>query len=88
LQTEGERSPNSRQVRSAIVAAEIARTIDARLPARVRSLRVDVQEDQFILRGVSGSYYVKQLAGHLAMTTLDAHMLGRLVNEIEVRTVR
>jgi hypothetical protein len=69
-------------------AAAIVRAIEGRLPARIRELRVDVEGEQFILRGVSGSYYVKQVAGHLAMTTMDAHLLGRLSNEIEVRSVR
>jgi hypothetical protein len=70
------------------VAAEIVRAIEGRLPARICDLRVDVEGEQFILRGISGSYYVKQVAGHLAMTTMDAHLLGRLSNEIEVRSVR
>jgi hypothetical protein len=70
------------------VAAEIVRAIESRLPARIPDLRVDVEGEQFILRGISGSYYVKQVAGHLAMTTMDAHLLGRLSNEIEVHSVR
>lgn len=84
----GESSQKNGQLRAAVVAAEIARTIEGRLPARIRNLRVQVKRDQFVLCGVSSSYYVKQLAGHLAMTTLETRMLGRLVNEIEVRTVR
>jgi hypothetical protein len=70
------------------VAAAIVSAIEARLPARIRSLRVDVEGEQFALRGISASYYVKQVAGHLAMTTMDAHLLGRLSNEIEVRSAR
>lgn len=70
------------------LVAEIVRVVEARLPGRVSGLKVVVQEDQFVLRGVSSSYYVKQVAGHLAMTTIDARLLGRLVNEIEVRSVR
>jgi hypothetical protein len=77
-------------VRSKIrtVVAEIVRAVESRLPGRVCGLKVEVQDDQFVLRGVSSSYYVKQVAGHLAMTAMDARMLGRLVNEIEVRSVR
>ena len=60
----------------------------ARLPGRVRDLKVRVEDDQFVLSGVSSSYYVKQVAQHVAMNALDALMLGRLVNEIEVRSVR
>ena len=70
------------------VAADIVRSVESRLPGRVRDLKVRVEDDQFILSGVSSSYYVKQVAQHVAMTALDAVMLGRLVNEIEVRTLR
>ncbi len=70
------------------VADEIIRTIEARLPGRICKLTVEVEQDQYVIRGVSSSYYVKQVAGHLAMTTLDARLPGRLVNEIEVRSVR
>jgi hypothetical protein len=31
---------------------------------------------------------VKQIAQHLAMTAMDTRLLGRLVNEIEVHTIR
>jgi hypothetical protein len=70
------------------VVAEIIRAVEARLPGRIRDLDVDVQQDQFVLRGVSSSYYVKQVAGHLAMTAMDARLLGQLSNEIEVRSIR
>ncbi len=70
------------------VASEIIRAVEARLPGRISKLTVGVEQDQFVIRGVSSSYYVKQVAGHLAMTTLDASLPGRLVNEIEVRSMR
>lgn len=70
------------------VAAEIVRSVQSRLPGRVRDLKVRIEDDQFVLSGVSSSYYVKQVAQHVAMSALDAVMLGRLVNEIEVRAVR
>jgi hypothetical protein len=70
------------------VVDEIVHAVEARLPGRISGLKVEILEDQFVLRGVSSSYYVKQVAGHLAMTTMDACLLGRLVNEIEVRSVR
>jgi hypothetical protein len=70
------------------VVDEIVHALEARLPGRISGLKVEVLEDQFVLHGVSSSYYVKQVAGHLAMTTMDACLLGRLVNEIEVRSVR
>jgi hypothetical protein len=78
------RSAASDDVKMDHVAAEIARRVESRLPGRVRQLRVQVVEDQFVLSGASSSYYVKQVAQHLAMIALDSHMLGRLVNEIEV----
>jgi hypothetical protein len=70
------------------IAADILRSVERRLPGRVRDLRVRFEGDRFVLSGVSSSYYVKQVAQHVAMTALDAFMLGRLVNEIEVRSVR
>jgi hypothetical protein len=68
------------------VAGEILRSVQSRLPGRVRDLKVRIDGDQFVISGVSTSYYVKQVAQHVAMNALDSLMLGRLVNEIEVRT--
>jgi hypothetical protein len=82
------RSPPRADVRLRRVAAEIIRSVQARLPGRVSDLAVRIENDQFVLSGVSSSYYVKQVAQHVAMTALDALMLGRIVNEIEVRSVR
>jgi hypothetical protein len=76
------------EAKLARVAANIIESVQSRLPGRVRDLKVRIEPDCFVLCGVSSSYYVKQVAQHLAMTALDAVMLGRLVNEIEVRTVR
>ena len=70
------------------VAAEIAEVVETQLTGRIRELSVSVEEGQFILRGISRSYHVKQIAQHLAMTAMDAILLGRLVNEIEVHSVR
>jgi len=70
------------------VAAEIGDAVEARLPGRIRDLQVRVQEDQFVLSGVSSSYYVKQVAQHVAMNALNALMLGRLVNDIKVHSMR
>lgn len=71
-----------------IVADEIAQTLETQLNGRLRDLSVTVEEGQFVLRGVSRSYHVKQIAQHLAMTAMDTRLLGRLVNEIEVHSVR
>jgi hypothetical protein len=70
------------------VAADILKSVQTRLPGRVRDLKVRFEHEQFVLSGVSSSYYVKQVAQHVAMNALEATMLGRLVNEIEVRSVR
>ncbi len=80
--------PARRDARLRRVAADILRSVQARLPGRVRDLKVLIVEDHFVLSGVSSSYYVKQVAQHVAMNALDALMLGRLVNEIEVRSMR
>lgn len=82
------RGGGGREARLRRAAAEIVRSVQARLPGRVRDLAVRIENDQFILSGVSSSYYVKQVAQHVAMNALDALMLGRLVNKIEVRSVR
>ncbi|WP_428306470.1 hypothetical protein [Lacipirellula sp.] len=70
------------------VAAEIADVVESQLTGRIRDLSVSVEEGQFVLRGISRSYHVKQIAQHLAMTAMDTILLGRLVNEIEVHSVR
>jgi osmotically-inducible protein OsmY len=71
-----------------VVADEIARSLETQLNGRLRDLSVSVEEGQFVLRGVSKSYHVKQIAQHLAMTVMDTRLLGRLVNEIEVHSIR
>lgn len=70
------------------VADEIARSLETQLTGRIRDLSVTFEEGQFVLRGVSRSYHVKQIAQHLAMTVMDTRLLGRLVNEIEVHSIR
>jgi osmotically-inducible protein OsmY len=71
-----------------VVAGEIARDLESQLNGRLRNLSVTVEAGHFVLRGVSRSYHVKQIAQHLAMTAMDTRLLGRLVNEIEVHSVR
>jgi hypothetical protein len=90
LRASGERTESAAGPELALrrIATEILRTVNARLPGRVRDLRVRYIDDHFVMSGVSSSYYVKQVAQHVAMSALDAQMLGRLVNEIEVRSVR
>ena len=71
-----------------LIANEIARTLEVQLSGRIRDLSVVVEDGQFVLRGQSRSYHVKQIAQHVAMTALDTRLLGRLVNEIVVQTGR
>jgi hypothetical protein len=66
-------------------AAEIVKQVEARLPGCIRELRVEPRRDEWVLAGVSNSFYVKQVAQHVAMGLLGGE---RLVNCIEVRTVR
>lgn len=90
MRASGERTESSTGPEVALrrIASEILRSVNARLPGRVRDLRVRYVDEHFVMSGVSSSYYVKQVAQHVAMSTLDSQMLGRLVNEIEVRSVR
>jgi hypothetical protein len=76
------------EVRLDDVADEIFRSLETQLTGRIRDLAVTVEQGQFVLRGVSRSYHVKQIAQHLAMTAMDTRLLGRLVNEIEVHAIR
>lgn len=71
-----------------LIADEIARTLEVQLSGRIRDLSVVVENGQFVLRGQSRSYHVKQIAQHVAMTAMDTRLLGRLVNEIVVHAGR
>lgn len=75
-------------VRLDLIADEVARTLEVQLSGRIRDLSVVVENGQFVLRGQSRSYHVKQIAQHVAMTALDTRLLGRLVNEIVVHAGR
>lgn len=82
------RDPSAAEAQQRRVAGEIHRELESRLPGRIQNLQVAVDDGQFVLTGSSSSYYVKQMAQHLAMTALDKRMLGRIVNEIQVRAPR
>jgi hypothetical protein len=69
-------------------ADQIAESIQARLPGQIRDFQVRVEQDRFVLSGVSSSYYVKQMAQHVAMNALNVLMRGRLINEIQVHSLR
>ncbi len=70
------------------ISADILAAVNARLPGRIQDLAIRIDDDQFVMSGTASSYHVKQVAQHVAMNALDAVMLGRLVNEIEVRAPR
>jgi hypothetical protein len=55
--------------------------IRQRIGGRVRNLRVHRTDDELVLTGTSGTFYVKQLAQHAALT-LEPEL--RLINEITV----
>jgi hypothetical protein len=82
------RMPARSEFRTRRLATDIIAAVQSRLPGRIRDLKVRIEGDQFVLSGVSSSYYVKQVAQHIAMTTLEAVTLGQLINEIEVRAPR
>ncbi|MBX3426785.1 MAG: hypothetical protein KF688_13985 [Pirellulales bacterium] len=57
-----------------------------RLPGRIRDLRVERALGSVLeISGVATSYYVKQVAQHIAM---DVARLQRVINRIEVRVPR
>lgn len=59
----------------------VVRVIHERTGRMVRGLRVDVQPGRVVLRGLSPSYYYKQLASHAAMEELAGQIVA---NEITV----
>lgn len=57
-----------------------------RLPGRIRDLRVEpLLGGAVAISGVASSYYVKQVAQHIAM---EVTRRTRVINRIEVRTLR
>ena len=65
---------------------EIYRQLVQRLPGRIHDLRVEpLLGNALALSGVASSYYVKQVAQHIAM---DIARLQRVINHIEVRRPR
>ena len=54
---------------------------ESRLLGQVRSFQLTVKDQGFILQGLSGIYYAKQLAQQAVMETAD---LPIVANEIEV----
>lgn len=60
---------------------DLERRILERTNRRVRGLTIDLSPECIVLRGVAGSYYVKQLAQHGVRDVLP-HV--RLENAIEV----
>jgi hypothetical protein len=60
----------------------LQRLLQNQLRDRLRTVSVVQRGPQVVLRGIAISYYVKQLAQQLALSTLQK---AALVNEIEVR---
>ncbi|MCA9236680.1 MAG: hypothetical protein KDA44_14495 [Planctomycetales bacterium] len=60
--------------------------LSERLPGRIRDLRVEpLLGNSLAISGVASSYYVKQVAQHVAM---EVARLQRVINQIEVRVPR
>lgn len=69
------------------VAFDLLEAVTQGLPGRVRDLAVRAEVDGlYVISGVVGSYYSKQMAQHLAMEIISPG--DRLVNDIEVRSAR
>jgi hypothetical protein len=62
-------------------AVELQVLLQSQLRGRVQNLRLLLHEGGLILRGLSRTYYAKQLAQHAAM---KASRLRIVANEIEV----
>jgi hypothetical protein len=60
---------------------KLARHILDRTGRRVHGLRVEVRDEQVVLRGRTSSFYLKQLAQHCVWDMLPE---ARLENDIEV----
>lgn len=56
--------------------------VQRRLNGRVRDLRLLVRDQGLVLRGLTSTYYAKQLAQHAVMEVTGMLILA---NEIEVR---
>jgi hypothetical protein len=82
------RMPLRNDSRMRRLATDVIAAVQSQLPGRIRDLKVRIESEQVVLSGVSSSYYVKQVAQHVAMTTIEAVTLCQLVNEIEVRPTR
>jgi hypothetical protein len=67
------------------VRHELERHILDRTGRRVRGLCVEVNDERVVLRGRTGSYYVKQLAQHSVWEVIPDALLE---NEIEVEGER
>ena len=68
------------------VIDEITRQIESRLRGDVHDFSISItSDDRYRLEGWCARYHVKQMAQHLAMHLVSE---GKLINEIQVRTVR
>ena len=66
---------------SGLELGQLERHLQSQLNGRVRHLQIVLHEKGVVLRGVSSTYYGKQLAQHSVMEALNQPILA---NEIEV----
>jgi hypothetical protein len=60
--------------------SELESRVRARTGRRVRNLAVEVMPEGVVLRGLTGSYYIKQLAQHEVQDILpQAHLENAIV---------
>lgn len=64
--------------------AQLERWIDQRTSGRVRSLRVENDRGRVVVRGHTGSYYVRQLALAAVMEVLEGGRSEQVELDIEV----
>ena len=69
-----------------LVQEELERQVSLRTGRRVRNLAVDLEPERVILRGLTTTYHVKQLAQHGVCHLLPPHV--RLENVIVVEAVK
>ena len=65
---------------------DLVQQVQARIGRRVRNLAVDLEPERVILRGLTTTYHVKQLAQHGVRDLLPPHV--RLENVIVVEAIK
>lgn len=79
------RRPGRSDYRQTVID-EITRQVESRLRGDVHEFAIVItDDDRYRLEGWCARYHVKQMAQHLAMHLVSE---GKLINDIQVRTVR